>query len=82
MAWEVEQIDVTPFKAIGKCTLLHTPIKPTEVCVDPDGGPAQMYGRDFVVSGNELSWNIPASDIKGVLADGYSVSLRVQYERS
>jgi hypothetical protein len=37
-------------------TLPDVPIQPTAVTVDMIGGIAQVYGTDFVVSGNQLSW--------------------------
>lgn len=84
MAWEVEYINITGFKNTGKCDLLYQPLHPAEVAVDPEGGPAQMYGADFIVRGRTLIWkdaSLPHSDIFGVLEE-YPVKLRVQYERA
>jgi len=40
-----------------KVTLPSTPIDPTEVSCDIDGGVKQLIGDDFTVTGNEFSWN-------------------------
>jgi hypothetical protein len=87
MAIEVEEIDVTG-SSTHNVTLTYTPLSPTEVAVDPVGGPAQVYGVDFEVTGQVLNWDLPSSDIKQVVADnptgypnGDPIVLRVLYER-
>lgn len=83
MALEVQyvnNINVTP----GYVTLAYTPVSSSDVAVDPDGGPAQVLGVDYVVIGNRLYWDhatIPSSDIKGVVGQGKQVDLRIVYER-
>jgi len=84
MALEVEEIDLTPYRVAGKVALSFTPLNPSEVAVDPLGGPAQVYGVDFLVVGNELVWTdgaIPSSDINEVLNAPHDVTVRVLYER-
>ena len=38
-------------------TMLHSPTKPEEVIVDIPTGTSQVYGIDFTVTGNILSWD-------------------------
>ena len=79
MAQVIEQIDVTGI-ATYEVALSNTPLLPSEVAVDPVGGPAQIYGADFIVTGNMLQWNIVGSDIKRVVDGGYNTILRIIYE--
>ena len=79
MAQVVEQRDITGILA-GQITLASTPAVPSEVAVDPVGGPAQRYGADFTVAGNILTWNIPGSDILRVVTGGYPTIIRIIYE--
>ena len=79
MAQVVEQLDITGILT-RQITLSSTPLIPSEVAVDPVGGPAQIYGQDFSVAGNILSWNIVGSDIQRVVEDGYTTVIRVIYE--
>ena len=85
MAFEVETRTITAQeKTNGYLNLAYTPLVPDVVSVDPEGGPAQEYGRDYFVTGTTLYWShtsIPDSDIKGVLDGGYPVTLRIMYER-
>lgn len=80
MAIEVEEVRITGNTAHW-VQLNSTPVNPTEVAVDPFGGPAQVYGVDFVVAGSILSWDLPESDIKKVVAGGYDTKIRILYER-
>lgn len=82
MAYEVEYRDITG-NTDGFLLLTHTPLVPEEVIVDPVGGPAQVYGADFIVIGNALWWDhpsTPSSDITSVLQEA-PVELRIGYER-
>jgi hypothetical protein len=79
MAQVVEQIDVTG-NVTREVTLASTPLLPSEVAVDPVGGPAQVYGADFEVVGDKLRWDIPGSDILRVVEGGFDTTLRVIYE--
>ena len=81
MAQVVEQIDVTG-NLTRQVALAQVPLSPTEVAVDPVGGPAQVYGMDFTVAGNLLMWSIAGSDIMRVVEDprNFTVILRVIYE--
>lgn len=85
MSLEVEEIYLNPFHpSPGRIALSHAPTNPLEIAVDPIGGPAQVYGVDFLMSGQEIVWvdaSIPNSDIKEVLDGGVGVTLRVVYER-
>jgi hypothetical protein len=81
MRMEVEEINVTG-STTHRVELSYTPTNPTEVLVDPIGGPAQVLGTDFIVEGKYLVWDLPASDIKGVVSAGFNVVLRVVYERA
>jgi hypothetical protein len=78
---EVEEKDVTG-STTHRVSLSHVPTNPTEVAVDPIGGPAQVLGVDFVVEGRDLIWDLPTSDIKRIVSQGYRVILRVIYERA
>lgn len=80
MRMEVEEIDITGMAAFS-VPLKYLPVYPTEVMVDPIGGPAQVIGVDFKVTGRTLSWDLENSDIKGVASLGIPVVLRVVYER-
>lgn len=80
MRMEVEEIDITGLASYS-VALKYTPAYPTEVMVDPIGGPAQVQGVDFKVIGRTLSWDLSSSDIKGVVSAGIPVVLRVVYER-
>lgn len=80
MKMEVEEINVTG-STTHRVNLQYTPVNPTEVAVDPIGGPAQVLGSDFIVEGKTLNWDLPSSDIKQVVNAGYDVILRVIYER-
>ena len=82
MKMEVEEHDVTGNITTLRVALNYTPVYSTEVAVDPIGGPAQVYGTDFFVDGKYLSWDLPTSTIKEVIAGGYNVVLRVIYERA
>ena len=79
MKMEVEEYDVTGY-INNQVTLNFTPSSAADVAVDPIGGPAQVLGIDFVVEGKILKWDLPNSDIKQVVDDGYPVVLRVIYE--
>lgn len=80
MALEVEEFTVTG-SVTHQVTLSYTPVNPVDVAVDPIGGPAQVYGTDFLVTGDVLTWNLVGSDILQVVTDGYPTKLRVLYER-
>lgn len=84
MAFQVETHDITG-NLTGEITLAYAPVSPTEVAVDPIGGPAQVYGEDFTVSGETLTWNIVGSDILQVVTEGvsigYNTTVRIMYER-
>ena len=86
MAFEVEtRIITAQEKGDGHLTLAYTPLVPDVVSVDPEGGPAQEYNRDYFVNGTTLYWDdhsIPDSDIKSVIDEGYTVTLRIMYERA
>lgn len=79
MALQVEEHVVTG-STTHTLTLNKTPTNPSEVAVDPIGGPAQVYGSDFTVEGRTLSWNLPNSDIKSVVLLGVPTVLRVIYD--
>jgi hypothetical protein len=70
MAFEIEQHDVTG--ATGCYIVLgYPPTRPIDVAVDPVGGPAQVYGMDFVAYGvpgltGVLSWGGQTSDPSGL----------------
>ena len=54
----VEPHIISAGEALAKAiTLLHPPAKPLETVVDVVGGTSQVYGLDFIVTGNVLSWN-------------------------
>jgi len=38
-------------------TLVNTPATPADVMLNVAEGPSQIYGTDYTVSGNTLSWN-------------------------
>lgn len=82
MAFQVEMHSIVGGSGTPSVTLLYTPVNPAEVAVDPTGGPSQVYGADFSVSSNVISWGaLPGSDIKKNIDLGYDVELRVMYER-
>lgn len=83
MALEVEYFeDIGNNHPSGSLSLGYSPVLPDEVSVDPIGGPAQVSGVDFNVSGSTLTWDLPSSDIKSVIAEGFVVNIRVMYERN
>lgn len=82
MALEVEYFEDIGSLPGSSLSLNYVPILPDEVSVDPIGGPAQVYGVDFTVTGSTLSWDLPGSDIKGVIDEGFVVNIRVMYERN
>jgi hypothetical protein len=59
-------------------TLSYTPVNVSEVVVVPVGGPMQIYGDDYTVTGNSLSWQARGMD--GVLSVGDK--LHISYRRS
>jgi hypothetical protein len=82
MAFQVEMHNIVGGSGTPSVTLLYTPMNPSEVAVDPTGGPSQVYGADFTVSSNVLSWGALAnSDIKKNMDLGFDIELRVMYER-
>ena len=81
MSMQVEEHVVTGSTS-HNLTLNYIPSSPTDVAVDPITGPAQAYGSDFVVNGRILSWDLPNSDIKGVISLGVPVTLRVIYDKA
>lgn len=56
-------------------TLANTPVDATKVVVDVRGGPGQIYGVDFAVSGAVLNWNGYALDGQIIAGD----ILRIEY---
>lgn len=55
---QVEYRTITSGEESSKSlTLASTPSDPTTVILDVAGGPAQVYGDDFTVSGDVLSWS-------------------------
>jgi len=38
-------------------TLASTPLRSSAVIVTPEGGISQVYGIDFIIIGNKLSWS-------------------------
>jgi len=81
MAMQVEEHDVTG-STTHRVLLNYIPTNPSEVAVDPIGGPAQVYGTDFSVDGQTLSWDLTNSDIKAVVLLGIPVVLRVIYDKA
>ena len=56
--WFVEYFTLNGTQATNKqVTLATTPVDAGEVTVDVTGGTSQVYGTDFTVTGNILSWN-------------------------
>jgi hypothetical protein len=61
--------------AAKSLTLAHSPVAPTEICVDVAGGTIGFYGDDFNASGSTISWTGLGFD--GLLAVGDK--LRISY---
>lgn len=80
MALQIEEHDLTNNTAHA-VELVYTPLNPAEVAVDPFGGPAQVYGVDFLITGKTLDFSLDSSDIKAIVDQGTSVVIRVLYER-
>jgi hypothetical protein len=77
--WDVN-IAYDPSK---RAELQYAPTLPSELMVDPDGGPAQEPGVDYEVLEDAgkwyVSWDIVGSAIDGV-SEFYPIKLRVAYE--
>lgn len=56
-------------------TLSYLPVDATKVVVDVRGGPGQIYGVDYAVSGTSLSWNGYALDGQVIAGD----IMRIEY---
>lgn len=55
-------------------TLPAIPNQPLVVDVTPEGGPSQLYGIDFEILGNVLSWN--GKGLDGFLEAGETLTVR------
>ena len=54
--------------------LTHTPSNPDGVLLLPDGGPLQLHGIDFVITGKTLSWNnLGMSEVELEVGDKFFV---------
>jgi hypothetical protein len=80
MAFQVEEFTLTGSTS-HTVALSAVPLNPSEVAVDPFGGPAQVYGSDYVISGQTLDFSSPTSDIRLLVDQGYDVVIRVFYEK-
>lgn len=61
----------------GSVTLSYTPTSPEVVTLDVISGSAQVYGEDYSVTGNLLSW--ADNPLYGIMAEGDKI--RVTYSR-
>lgn len=68
-AYNVQFIILTTQDILNKyVTLEATPTVEEDVLVTPEGGPMQIYGNDYIVNGNQLSWD--GLGLDGVLEVG------------
>lgn len=57
-AYNVQFVTLTPQDIINKYIILETtPTSPEDVLLTPEGGLLQLYGQDYTVSANHLSWD-------------------------
>jgi hypothetical protein len=86
MAVELHQVSVAG--VTGLISLPGTVTNPTEVVLDPAGGPSQEYGKDYIVTGAAATWvmdiGIPGSDFHKVFrSQGVTgIDLRIIYDRT
>lgn len=66
---EIEYRTVSAGESAAKqLTLVATPVTPGEVILGVAGAPTQVYGTDFTVTGNILSWS--GTSLDGILTTG------------
>ena len=76
--YTVEYFTLTSAQATsGSVTLSYTPTSPEVVTLDVISGSAQVYGEDYSVTGNLLSW--AANPLYDIMAEGDKI--RVTYSR-
>jgi hypothetical protein len=74
--FKVEHRTLTAAEVAAKQLQLdETPVSPSEILVDIQGGSSAFYGDDFIVSGDLVQWN--GLGLDGLLAAGDK--LRIGY---